>query len=232
MTLSHSGASELNQLMEGTTVGALIPEIVRRGFQDLLEFEVSALIGAQLHERCPDQHSTHRNGYRRRLLTTQVVDLTLAIPKLRHGSFFPDWLEPRRRVDKALYAVIMEAFTGGISTHKVDALVEALGGDSGTRQVPGGTACRRPRTGWWWGLLGDGAHAAWSGWWDCAASARGLVCGLAKCSGCQGSGPCCSLWLCLGGSGFGRGSGADGPVAWLPSSILSSRASSSSTWLS
>ncbi|QPN66316.1 hypothetical protein [Synechococcus sp. CBW1006] len=58
MTLSHSGASELRQLMEGTTAGALIPEIVRRGFQDLLEAEVSALTGAQLHERCPDQRST------------------------------------------------------------------------------------------------------------------------------------------------------------------------------
>jgi putative transposase len=117
--------------MEGTTAGALIPEIVRRGLQELLEAEVSALTGAQLHERCPDQRSTHRNGYRRRLLTTQVGDLTLAIPKLRQGSFFPNWLEPRRRVDKALYAVVMEAYTGGISTRKVDALVEALGGDSG-----------------------------------------------------------------------------------------------------
>jgi putative transposase len=131
MTLTHSGASELSQLMEGTTAGALIPEIVRRGFQDLLEAEVSALTGAQLHERCPDQRSTHRNGYRERLLTTQVGDLTLAIPKLRQGSFFPNWLEPRRRVDKALYAVVMEAYTGGISTRKVDALVEALGGASG-----------------------------------------------------------------------------------------------------
>ena len=63
--------------------------------------------------------------------TTQVGDLTLAIPKLRQGSFFPNWLEPRRRVDKALYAVVMEAYTGGISTRKVDALVEALGGASG-----------------------------------------------------------------------------------------------------
>jgi putative transposase len=131
MTLSHTGASELAQLMEGTTAGALIPEIVRRGFQDLLEAEVSALTGAQLHERCPDQRSTHRNGYRERVLTTQVGDLTLAIPKLRQGSFFPNWLEPRRRVDKALYAVVMEAYTGGISTRKVDALVEALGGASG-----------------------------------------------------------------------------------------------------
>jgi putative transposase len=117
--------------MEGTTAGALIPEIVRRGFQDLLEAEVSAAIGATRHERCPDERSTHRNGYRQRLLTTQVGDLSLAIPKLRQGSFFPDWLEPRRRVDKALYAVVMEAYTGGISTRKVDALVEALGGASG-----------------------------------------------------------------------------------------------------
>ncbi len=61
------------------------------------------------------------------MLTSQVGDLTLGTPKLRQGSFFPNWLEPRRRVDKALYAVVMEAYTGGISTRKVDALVEALG---------------------------------------------------------------------------------------------------------
>jgi len=145
MTLTHSGASELSQLMEGTTAGALIPEIVRRGFQDLLEAVgeafsegvVSALTGAQLHERCPDQRSTHRNGYRQRLLTTQVGDLSLAIPRLRQGSFFPSWLEPRRRVDKALYAVVMEAYTGGISTRKVDALVEALGGEQRHLQIGG-----------------------------------------------------------------------------------------------
>ena len=69
--------------MEGTTAGALIPEIVRRGFQDLLKAKVSAAIGAARHERCRDERSTHRNSYRRRLLTTQVGDLTLAIPKLR-----------------------------------------------------------------------------------------------------------------------------------------------------
>ena len=94
MTLSHSGVSELSQLMKGNSAGALIPEIVRRCFQELLESEVSAAIGAALHERCPDERSTHRNGYRRRLLTTQVGDLSLAIPKLRQGSFFPDWLKP------------------------------------------------------------------------------------------------------------------------------------------
>jgi hypothetical protein len=62
VTLTRGGASELSQLMEGTTAGALIPEIVHRGFQDLLEAEVSALTGAQLHKSCPDQRSTHRNG--------------------------------------------------------------------------------------------------------------------------------------------------------------------------
>lgn len=79
-----------------TSNGALIPEIVRRGFQDLLEAEDSAAIGATRHERCPDERSTHLSGYRQRLLTTQVGDLTLAIPNLRQGSSFPDWLEPRR----------------------------------------------------------------------------------------------------------------------------------------
>ncbi len=81
---------------------------MRRGFQDLLEAGVSAAVGAQLHQRCPDERVTHRNGYRERVLTTQVGDHTLAIPKLRHGTFFPNRLEPRRRVDEALYAVVME----------------------------------------------------------------------------------------------------------------------------
>jgi hypothetical protein len=87
--------------MEGITAGALNAEIVRRGFQDLLKAEVSAAIGAARHERCPDERSTHRNDYIRWLLTTQVGDLSLAIQKLREGTFFPDWLEPRQRVDKA-----------------------------------------------------------------------------------------------------------------------------------
>jgi hypothetical protein len=63
MTLTHSAASELSKLMEGTTAGALIPEIGRRGFQYMLEAEVSGLTGAQLHESCPHQCPTDRNGY-------------------------------------------------------------------------------------------------------------------------------------------------------------------------
>ena len=73
----------------------------------------------------------YRNGYRSRSLTTQVGDIDLLIPKLRAGSFLPSILEPRRRVDQALYAVIMEAYIGGVSTRQLDALVAALGSQSG-----------------------------------------------------------------------------------------------------
>jgi transposase-like protein len=104
--------------MECTTAGALIPEIVRWGFLDLLEGGVSASIGAQRHERCPEDQATHRNGYRERVLATQVGDLALAIPKLRKGTFFPTWLELRRLVDKALNDEVMKAYTGGISTRR------------------------------------------------------------------------------------------------------------------
>ena len=80
MTLIHSGTSELAQLMDGTTAGPLTPEIVRRGFQNLLEADVPACIGATRHERCPDERSTHRNRYRQRALTTQVGVISLATP--------------------------------------------------------------------------------------------------------------------------------------------------------
>jgi transposase-like protein len=71
MILTNNRPSELSELMEGTTAGALIPDIVRRGFQDLLEAEVSAAIGATRHEGCPDDRSTHRNGYSQRLFTSR-----------------------------------------------------------------------------------------------------------------------------------------------------------------
>ena len=88
------------------------------------------MIGADRHERT-EERLGYRNGYRPRSLTTQVGDIELQIPKLRAGSFLPSILEPRRRVDQALYAVIMEAYIGGVSTRKVDALVAALGSQSG-----------------------------------------------------------------------------------------------------
>jgi len=88
------------------------------------------VLGADCHERC-EERLGYRNGYRSRSLTTQVGDIDLLIPKLRAGSVLPSILEPRRRVDQALYAVIMEAYIGGVSTRKVDALVSALGSQSG-----------------------------------------------------------------------------------------------------
>jgi putative transposase len=104
--------------------------LARYGLQGLIELEVAAFLGADRHERT-EERLGHRNGYRPRTLTTQVGDLALQIPKLRAGSFLPSILEPRRRVDQALYAVIMEAYIGGVSTRKVDALVGALGSQSG-----------------------------------------------------------------------------------------------------
>jgi transposase-like protein len=124
------GASALAPLLDGSTAGELIPELVRHGLQQLIELEVAAVLGADRHERSEDRLG-YRNGYRPRLLTTQVGDIDLKIPKLRSGSFLPSILEPRRRVDQALYAVVMEAYVSGVSTRKVDALVAALGSQSG-----------------------------------------------------------------------------------------------------
>jgi putative transposase len=74
-------------------------------------------------------------GARPRLLSTQAGDVELRIPKLRKGSFFPAILEPRRRIDQALYAVVMEAYVHGISTRSVDDLVEAMGVETGIWKV-------------------------------------------------------------------------------------------------
>jgi transposase-like protein len=84
------------------------------------------VVGAGRFERSSDR-VTHRNGHRRRVLSTKAGDLTVGIPKLRKGSFFPEILEPRRRIDQALYAVVMEAYVNGVSTRAVDDLVAAMG---------------------------------------------------------------------------------------------------------
>ncbi|MFM7087193.1 MAG: IS256 family transposase [Cyanobium sp.] len=130
MPKTYSAAAELASLLDGSSAGELIPELARHGLQQLIELEVAAVLGADRHERT-EERLGYRNGYRSRTLTTQAGDLTLQIPKLRAGSFLPSILEPRRRVDQALYAVIMEAYIGGVSTRKVDALVSALGSQSG-----------------------------------------------------------------------------------------------------
>jgi len=83
-----SGASALATLLDGSTAGELIPELVRHGLQQLIELEVAAVLGADRHERS-EYRVGYRNGYRPRLLTTQVGDIDLRIPKLRSGSFLP-----------------------------------------------------------------------------------------------------------------------------------------------
>jgi putative transposase len=98
--------------------------------QALIDAEATEVIGADRYQRTASR-TTHRNGSRARLLSTKAGDVELRIPKLREGSFFPALLEPRRRIDRALLAVVMEAYVHGTSTRKVDDLVKALGVDSG-----------------------------------------------------------------------------------------------------
>jgi putative transposase len=86
---------------------------------------------------------TERNGTRPKLLATKAGDIELRIPKLRKGSFFPRILEPRRRIDQALYAVVMEAYVHGISTRSVDDLVVALGADSGISKSEVSRICQQ-----------------------------------------------------------------------------------------
>jgi transposase-like protein len=92
----------------------------------LMEAEVSEQIGAERYERSNDRLD-HRNGYRERNWETRVGDIPVRIPKLRRGSYFPSFLEPRRRAERALIAVIQSAYVQGVSTRKVDDLVQALG---------------------------------------------------------------------------------------------------------
>jgi len=94
--------------------------------QQLMEVEVSELVGAERGERS-EERLTHRNGYRPRRWDTRAGEIELAIPKIRRGSYFPSFLEPRRRSEKALVAVVQQAYVCGVSTRKVDQLVESLG---------------------------------------------------------------------------------------------------------
>src|SRR5438477_11013466 len=94
--------------------------------QQLMEVEVSELIGAERGERSQERLA-HRNGYRPRRWDTRAGEIELAIPKIRRGSYFPSFLEPRRRSEQALGSVVQQAYVCGVSTRKVDQLVESLG---------------------------------------------------------------------------------------------------------
>jgi putative transposase len=125
--------SDLSELLDAVRAGGdidLIRSSVEMVLQTLIEAEAAEFIGAGRHERT-ERHTNQRNGTHPKLLTTKAGDLELAIPKMRHGSFFPSILERRRRIDRALFAVVMEAYVHGVSTRKVDDLVQALGGAPG-----------------------------------------------------------------------------------------------------
>jgi putative transposase len=130
MALDQSDLLEVLEALKAADVDDRIRQAATTIYQALIEAELSAVIGALPHERTPER-SNYRNGHRARRLTTTAGDLELQIPKLRVGSFFPSLLERRRRVDQALFAVVMEAYLHGVSTRKVDDLVRALGADTG-----------------------------------------------------------------------------------------------------
>src|SRR3954453_16169696 len=106
--------------------GDVIRDSVRWVVQELMEAEVSELVGAKLGERSEDR-ATHRNGYRPRRGDTRAGEIELQIPKLRQGSYFPSFLAPRRRSEQALVSVVQQAYVCGVSTRRVDQLVEGLG---------------------------------------------------------------------------------------------------------
>jgi putative transposase len=130
MALDQSALLEVLDALKVADVGDRVRQAAETVYQALIEAELTDTIGAALHER--SEHRTNlRNGHRTRILSTTAGDLELRIPKLRTGSFYPSLLERRRRVDQALFAVVMEAYLHGVSTRKVDDLVKALGADSG-----------------------------------------------------------------------------------------------------
>src|SRR6476619_3638060 len=111
----------VSYLMEGEGLDFL-RESLSWMVQQLMEAEVSELVGAARGERAPEERLTHRNGYRQRAWSTRAGEIELAIPKIRRGSYFPSFLEPRKRSEQALVAVIQEAYVAGVQTRKMDQL--------------------------------------------------------------------------------------------------------------
>src|SRR5919199_4509806 len=130
MALEESAMPELLAALRAGGGLDVVREALALVLQALIDAEATEVIGAGRYQRSTSR-TTHRNGTRARLLSTKAGDVELRIPKLREGSFFPSLLEPRRRIDRALLAVVMEAYVHGTSTRKVDDLVRALGVEAG-----------------------------------------------------------------------------------------------------
>jgi putative transposase len=130
MALDQSALLELAEAVRTADGGDLMRKLLETMLQALVDAEATAHIGAGPHERTATR-TTQRNGTRDKLVASTAGDLTVKIPKVRAGSFFPSLLAPRRRIDVALHAVVMQAWVEGVSTRKVDDLVAALGVESG-----------------------------------------------------------------------------------------------------
>jgi putative transposase len=146
MAAHEFAVSDLAARLFGTdaTLSTSLRDIVTVALQELIEAELTARIGAAPGERTAERVA-QRNGHRSKLISTPAGDVEVGIPKLRTGSFFPELLEPRRRIDKALWAVIMTAYITGTSTRKVDDLVKALGCESGISKSTVSTHLRADR---------------------------------------------------------------------------------------
>jgi putative transposase len=116
----------LIDLLQKSEDGDFLRSVAEAVLQLLMEADVEGLIGAARHERSAERLN-YRNGYRDRTFETRLGPLSLRIPKLRQGSYFPPFLEPRKTAERALVAVIQEAWIGGVSTRRVDELVQAMG---------------------------------------------------------------------------------------------------------
>ena len=116
----------LAELLQKPGDGDCLRAVAEAVLQLLMEADVEGRIGAGRHERSAERLN-YRNGFRDRTLDTRLGQLQLRIPKLRQGSYFPPFLEPRKLSEKALVAVIQEAWIGGVSTRRVDDLVQAMG---------------------------------------------------------------------------------------------------------
>src|SRR3978361_331283 len=117
---------DLRSLVEKTPDADILRNMISFAAERLMEMEVGNLAGAGYGEKSPDR-LLPRNGHRERDWHTRAGTVELRIPKLRKGSYFPDFLEPRRMAEKALTAVVQEAYVQGVSTRSVDDLVQAMG---------------------------------------------------------------------------------------------------------
>ena len=131
----------LQELLEKTTDADFLREMIGYTAQRLMDVEVEALTGAAPGVRGPSRLN-QRNGYRDRSWETRAGTVELRIPKLRKGSYFPGFLEPRRTAEKALTAVIQEAYIQGVSTRSVDLLVQAMGMTGISKSQVSGCAAR------------------------------------------------------------------------------------------